>query len=187
MLLAVAVQGREERRRLEGGVAASWLLTSGFVLMAIDCLLCSRLDVTDPSLGAFVAPALLIGVGFALTVSSVTAVGLNSVPQQLAGMASATTNMLRDLGFALGPVAVNGLPPGAPGSAAHGLALDALGSGFGTAFLVCAVAAAVVGRNHLPSRASHAAGHRSRRPVPSAHLSSCRPKPSAPAARHPLT
>ncbi|NBM17808.1 hypothetical protein [Streptomyces sp. GC420] len=34
-----------------------------------------------------------------------------------------------------------GLPPGTPGSAAHGLALDALGSGFTTAFLVCGVAA----------------------------------------------
>lgn len=170
--------------RLLHRVAASWLLTSGFVLMAIGCLLCTRLDVTDPGLGAFVAPALLIGIGFALTVSSVTAVALNSVPLKLAGMASATTNMLRDLGFALGPVvvgavalsnagstltaklsdadlpagqlaaaeqiadaggpiAVNSLPPGAPGSAAHGLALDALGSGFTTAFLVCGVAAAV--------------------------------------------
>ncbi|WP_406422520.1 hypothetical protein OH809_11265 [Streptomyces sp. NBC_00873] len=170
--------------RLLHRVAASWLLTSGFVLMAIGCLLCTRLDVTDPGLGAFVAPALLIGIGFALAVSSVTAVALNSVPLNLAGMASATTNMLRDLGFALGPVvvgavalsnagsafaanvsgadlpagqvaaargiaeaggpiAVNSLPPGAPGSAAHGLALDALGSGFSTAFLVCGVAAAV--------------------------------------------
>ncbi|WP_122615518.1 MFS transporter [Streptomyces sp. Tu 4128] len=170
--------------RLLHRVAASWLLTSGFVLMAAGCLLCARLDVTDPRLGAFVAPALLIGVGFALTVSSVTAVALDSVPRHLAGMASATTNMLRDLGFALGPVvvgavalgnagpafatglagadlpageeaaaraiaesagpiAVNGLPPGTPGSAAHGLALDALGSGFGTAFLVCGIAAAV--------------------------------------------
>ncbi|MEV0495247.1 MFS transporter [Streptomyces atratus] len=170
--------------RLLHRVAASWLLTSGFVLMAIGCLLCTRLDVTDPGLGAFVVPALLIGIGFALTVSSVTAVALNSVPPHLAGMASATTNMLRDLGFALGPVvvgavalsnagsafaanlsganlpggqlaaareiakaggpiAVNSLPPGAPGSAAHGLTLDALGSGFSTAFLVCGVAAAV--------------------------------------------
>ncbi|MGW1085037.1 MFS transporter [Streptomyces sp. NPDC002596] len=170
--------------RLLHRVAASWLLTSGFVLMAIGCLLFTRLDVTDPGLGAFVAPALLVGIGFALTVSSVTAVALNSVPLNLAGMASATTNMLRDLGFALGPVvvgavalsnagssfvanvsgadlpagqvaaareiaeaggpiAVNSLPPGAPGSAAHGLALDALGSGFSTAFLVCGVAAAV--------------------------------------------
>ncbi|MFF9217144.1 MFS transporter [Streptomyces viridosporus] len=170
--------------RLLHKVAASWLLTSGFVLMAIGCLLCTRLDVTDTGLGAFVAPALLIGIGFALTVSSVTAVALNSVPQHLAGMASATTNMLRDLGFALGPVvvgavalsnagsafgeklagadltpgelaaaqeigraggpiAVNSLPPGAPGSSAHGLALDALGSGFSTAYLVCGVAALV--------------------------------------------
>ncbi|MFB6777761.1 MFS transporter [Streptomyces sp. NPDC056352] len=170
--------------RLLHRVAASWLLTSGFVLMAIGCLLFTQLDVTDPGLGAFVAPALLVGIGFALTVSSVTAVALNSVPLNLAGMASATTNMLRDLGFALGPVvvgavalsnagsafaanvsgadlpagqvaaargiaeaggpiAVNSLPPGAPGSAAHGLALDALGSGFSTAFLVCGVAAAV--------------------------------------------
>ncbi|MFG2408506.1 MFS transporter [Streptomyces brevispora] len=170
--------------RLLHRVAASWLLTSGFVLMAIGCLLFTRLDVTDPGLGPFVAPALLIGIGFALAVSSVTAVALNSVPLNLAGMASATTNMLRDLGFALGPVvvgavalsnagsaftqnlsganlpagqlaaaheiaaaggpiAVNSVPPGAPGSAAHGLALDALGSGFSTAFLVCGVAAAV--------------------------------------------
>ncbi|MFI5567023.1 hypothetical protein ACIA6T_06565 [Streptomyces sp. NPDC051740] len=42
-----------------------------------------------------------------------------------------------------GPIAVDSLPPGTPGSAAHGLALDALGSGFGTAYLVCGVAAAV--------------------------------------------
>lgn len=87
--------------RLLHRVAASWLLTSGFVLIAIGCLLFTQLDVTDPGLGAFLTPALLIGIGFALTVSSVTAVALNSVPQHLAGMASATTNMLRDLGFSL--------------------------------------------------------------------------------------
>ncbi|MFB6988362.1 MFS transporter [Streptomyces sp. NPDC056178] len=168
--------------RLLHRVAPTWLLTSGFVLMSVGCLLCTRLDVTDPDLSAFVVPDLLIGVGFALCVSSVTAVALDSVPPQLAGMASATTNMLRDLGFALGPVvvgavalskagtafssnlggadlpadhlgaargiaaeggpiAVNSLPQGAPGSAAHGLALDALGSGFSNAFLVCGIAA----------------------------------------------
>ncbi|WSM59858.1 MFS transporter [Streptomyces sp. NBC_01707] len=161
--------------RLLHRVAPTWLLTSGFVLMSVGCLLCTRLDVTDAGLSAFVVPDLLIGVGFALCVSSVTAVALDSVPPQLAGMASATTNMLRDLSFALGPavvgavalskagtafssnldgaglppdhlgaargiaaeggpIAVNSLPPGAPGSAAHDLALDALGSGFSNAF-----------------------------------------------------
>ncbi|MFJ7134361.1 MFS transporter [Streptomyces fungicidicus] len=195
--------------RLLHRVAATWLLTSGFVLMAIGCLLFARMDVTDTGLGGFVAPSLLIGVGFALTVSSVTAVALNSVPRHLAGMASATTNMLRDLGFALGPVvvtavalsgagsaftaklagadltagqlaaareiasaggpiAVNSLPPGAPGFAAHGVALEALGSGFGTAYLVCAVAAVVaaaltafgmigLGRSHAGDEESGAA------------------------------
>ncbi|TXS43677.1 MFS transporter [Streptomyces sp. OR43] len=170
--------------RLLHRVAPTWLLTSGFLLMAAGCLLCTRLDVTDLDLSAFVVPDLLIGIGFALCVSSVTAVALDSVPPHLAGMASATTNMLRDLGFALGPVvvgavalskaasafssklggaglsaehlgaargvaseggpiAVNSLPPGTPGSAAHDLALDALGRGFGNAFLICGIAAAV--------------------------------------------
>ncbi|MFD7715511.1 MFS transporter [Streptomyces sp. NPDC059814] len=170
--------------RLLHRVAPTWLLTSGFALMSIGCLLSTRLDVTDLDLTAFVVPHLMIGVGFALCVSSVTAVALDSVPPQLAGMASATTNMLRDLGFALGPIvvgavalsragtafssnlqdanlpadqlgaargiaaeggpiAVNSLPPGAPGSAAHDLALNALGTGFSNAFLVCGIAAAL--------------------------------------------
>jgi hypothetical protein len=99
-------------------------------------------------------------------------------------MASATTNLLRDLGFVLGPVvvgavalssaggalgaalptaglpadqaaaaegvlreggplALNGLPPAAPGAAAHDLALAALGGGFTLAFGVCAAAALI--------------------------------------------
>ncbi|MGC4914026.1 MFS transporter [Streptomyces albogriseolus] len=169
--------------RLLHKVAPGWLLTSGFALMAAGSLLFTGLDVTDTSLIPFLLPSALIGIGFALTVSSVTAVALNSVPPQLAGMASATTNMLRDLGFALGPVvvgavalsgagsafaeslagtglpvahaqaaaeigreggpiAVNSLPEGVPGSAAHDLALQALGSGFSTAYLVCGIAAA---------------------------------------------
>ena len=170
--------------RLLARVSARWLLTAGFALMAAGAWLASRLDVTDMSLLPMVAPTLLIGVGFALSVSSFTAVAINTVPVHLAGMASATTNLLRDLGFALGPIivgavalstagdrlgaalaaadlpadqagaaagvfraggplAVNGLPPGAPGAAAHELALTALGNGFSTAFVVCAAAALV--------------------------------------------
>jgi MFS family permease len=168
--------------RLLARVNARWLLTVGFALIAVGAWLASRLDVTDPSLVPMVAPALLIGVGFALSVSSFTAVAINTVPLHLAGMASATTNLLRDLGFALGPIlvgavalstagsklgaalatadlpadqagpangvfqaggplALNSLPPDVPGAAAHPLALASLGSGFYTAFLVCAIAA----------------------------------------------
>ncbi|QCB95937.1 MFS transporter [Arthrobacter sp. PAMC25564] len=168
--------------RLLTRVAGRWLLTAGFFLMTIGALMASALDVTNMSMTPFMAPALLIGVGFALTLSPMTAIALNTVPLHLAGMASATTNLLRDLGFALGPVlagavalsaagarlgaalpgaglpadqagaaaaiaqaggpiALNSLPPGAPGSAAHEIALLALGNGFSQAFLVCAIAA----------------------------------------------
>jgi MFS family permease len=168
--------------RLLARVNARWLLTVGFALMAGGAWLASRLDVTDASLAPMAAPALLIGIGFALSVSSFTAVAINTVPPHLAGMASATTNLLRDLGFALGPIlagavalsaagnqlgsalatanlpveqaraatgvfqaggalAVNGLPPEAPGATAHPLALAALGGGFHAAFLICAIAA----------------------------------------------
>jgi MFS family permease len=145
--------------RLLARVNARWLLSVGFALMAVGAWLASRLDVTNSSLVPMAAPALLIGVGFALSISSFTAVAINTVPLHLAGMASATTNLLRDLGFALGPIIVGavalgtagdklgaalataGLPPGAPGSAAHPLAEAALGSGFQAAFLVCAIAA----------------------------------------------
>ncbi|MDL5155637.1 MFS transporter [Actinomycetospora termitidis] len=166
--------------RLLARVGARWLLTAGFAVMALGAWLAAGLDVADPSLAPMVTPALLIGVGFALSVSSFTAVAINTVPHHLAGMASATTNLLRDLGFALGPIvvgavalggaaerlgaalatstlpgadaataafqaggplAVNSLPPDAPGAAVQPLARAALGAGFQTAFAVCAVLA----------------------------------------------
>ncbi|MFF0816942.1 MFS transporter [Rhodococcus sp. NPDC003318] len=170
--------------RLQARIAARWLLTAGFAAMTAGALLASTNDVTDPAVSAFVLPSLLVGIGFALTLSPMTAIAVNSVPRHLTGTASATTNLLRDLGFALGPVlagavalstagnallsslpaadlppaelgpamgiaeaggpiAVNSLPPGVPGSAAHDLALEALGSGFSRAFLVVAIAALV--------------------------------------------
>lgn len=168
--------------RLQARVDSRWLLTAGFLLMAVGAWIMSGFDVTNRSITPFVVPTLLVGLGFALTLSPMTAMAVNAVPRQQAGMASATTNMLRDLGFALGPVivgavalssagghllaalpgsglaaeqlgaatqiaqlggplAVNSLPEGAPGSAAGELAMQALGSGFTSAYLVIAIAA----------------------------------------------
>ena len=91
-------------------VAPRWVLTTGFALMAIAGYWLSTFSLGTPEAfggtpwTAFMAPLLLLGIGFALTVGSVTAVAINTVPPQHIGMASATTNLLRDLGFALGPV-----------------------------------------------------------------------------------
>ena len=166
-------------------VAPQWLLAAGILLTSAGALLAAAtLSVTDTSLTPFIVPDLLVGIGFGFSVNSFTAVALNTVPLHLAGMASATTNMFRDLGFALGPVivgavalsragtkfmaalpasglpaaelgpatgigkaagpiAVNSLPPGVPGSAAHLIAEQALGSGFAVAFAVCGIAGLV--------------------------------------------
>ncbi|NKQ51847.1 MFS transporter [Amycolatopsis sp. K13G38] len=83
-----------------------WMLTTGFAFIAVSGIWCSTFDVRDMSWTRFIPPLLVLGIGFALTVGSLTAVAINSVPLRLAGMASATTNLLRDFGFALGPVLI---------------------------------------------------------------------------------
>lgn len=91
-------------------VAPRWVLTAGFAFMAASGFWLSTFALGTPEAfggtpwTAFIPPLLLLGIGFALTVGSITAVAINTVPPQQIGMASATTNLLRDLGFALGPV-----------------------------------------------------------------------------------
>ncbi|UDY23475.1 MFS transporter [Nocardioides sp. Kera G14] len=100
--------------KLIHSVSPQWVLTAGFAFIGVAAFWSSTFDAHDfvTSQGApdnsqwvrFIGPMILNGIGFALTVGSITAVAINSVPLRLAGMASATTNLLRDFGFALGPV-----------------------------------------------------------------------------------
>ncbi len=170
--------------RLLRVVNPAWLLAAGFLLMGLGAFLLSRLDVTDTSFATFIVPCLVVGVGFAFALNSMTAVALNNVPMHLVGMGSATINMIRDLGFVLGPaivgsvslsyagrafaqnvstaglspadqgaaeqigqvagpLVVNGIPQGAPGSGAAEIALRALGDGFSRGLMVAAVAGLV--------------------------------------------
>jgi MFS family permease len=91
-------------------VAPRWVLTAGFGFMAVSAFWLSTFALGTPEAfggtpwTAFITPLLLLGIGFALTVGSITAVAINTVQPHHIGMASATTNLLRDLGFALGPV-----------------------------------------------------------------------------------
>ncbi|WP_142140240.1 MFS transporter [Acidovorax sp. SLBN-42] len=91
-------------------VSPRWVLTAGFALMAVSGYWISSLPLGTPEAfggtpwTAFIIPLFLLGIGFALTVGSITAVAINTVEPSYIGMASATTNLLRDLGFALGPV-----------------------------------------------------------------------------------
>jgi MFS family permease len=170
--------------RLLERVNPRWLLGSGFAIMAVGQFLAAALPPDNTTLTALVVPIGLVGLGFALAVCSITATAVNTAPIHFAGMASATTSLLRDFGFTLGPalvgavalsqaasaftanlpaaglpagqltaarqvagaggpLAVNGLPPGTPGSAAHQVAFDALGHGYSIGYVICGICAAV--------------------------------------------
>lgn len=83
-----------------------WPLGGGCILMGAGALWLAAVPATNLSLAAVIIPFILAGCGFALAVSSVTAVAVNTASNHLAGMASGTTNMLRDFGFTLGPAIV---------------------------------------------------------------------------------
>ncbi|SEG87180.1 Major Facilitator Superfamily protein [Actinacidiphila yanglinensis] len=88
---------------------ARWILGGGFLLMAVGQFLASALPITRTSLPSLILPMGLVGVGFSFAVSSVTATVVNTVPKTLAGMAAATTSMVRDFGFAMGPALIGAI------------------------------------------------------------------------------
>ncbi|KPI12543.1 major facilitator superfamily MFS_1 [Actinobacteria bacterium OK074] len=92
--------------RLLHRVHARVLLSAGLALIAAGDFLAAGLDVDDRALTSLILPLGLVGLGFAVTVSSITATAVNTVPVHLAGMASAATNLLRDFGFTLGPAVI---------------------------------------------------------------------------------
>src|SRR5579875_368969 len=83
-----------------------WLLGGGFFLQAVGAAWAATVSIDHDSVGAILPPLAVVGIGFGFSVSSVTAVAVNTVRIQFAGMASATTSLLRDFGFALGPTVV---------------------------------------------------------------------------------
>jgi MFS family permease len=88
------------------------VLTVGLGLIAVGDFWAAAVDVHDRSLVPLIAPLAFVGVGFALAVSSITAVAVNTVPIHFAGMASASTSLLRDFGFTLGPAIIGAVALG---------------------------------------------------------------------------
>jgi MFS family permease len=85
---------------------ARWPLTAGLVLMAAGALWMATAPASDLSLAPVIPACILVGIGFALALSALSMVVVSTPPTHLAGMASGTTNMLRDFGFTLGPAVI---------------------------------------------------------------------------------
>jgi len=113
--------------KLMATLAPRWVLGLGFLLMAAGDLIAGRLSVDDAALPSLIVPMGLVGVGFSFAVSAVTATVVETVPHSLAGMASATTSMLRDFGFTLGPAVIGAVATAkAVGNLTSGLATSSL-------------------------------------------------------------
>ncbi|MEU9019415.1 MFS transporter [Actinomadura sp. NPDC048394] len=92
--------------RLLHRVAPGLLTGGGLILIAAGDFWTATLPIGDRAMTSLILPLGLVGIGFAVTVSSITATAVNTVPHHLEGMASATTNLLRDFGFTLGPAVI---------------------------------------------------------------------------------
>jgi hypothetical protein len=115
--------------RLMATLAPRWVLGLGFVLMAAGDLIAGQLSITDSTLTSLIVPMGLVGIGFSFAVSAVTATVVETVPHSLAGMASATTSMLRDFGFTLGPAVIGAVAAAkAVGEFTKNLAASSLGA-----------------------------------------------------------
>jgi MFS family permease len=86
-----------------------WIMGIGFALIGAGDLWLAAIPASTMSIPIVIAPLAVVGVGFALAVSTVTGVAVNTVPNHLAGMASSTTSLLRDFGFTLGPAVIGSI------------------------------------------------------------------------------
>ena len=90
-------------QRALAAVNPRWVLGTGLALIAIGDLWLTAVPITDVSIAPVIVPLIIGGSGFALSVSSVAAVTVNTVPRHMIGMASGANSMIRDLGFTLAP------------------------------------------------------------------------------------
>ena len=130
--------------RLLSRHTARWPLTAGLVLMAAGALWMASVPASNFSLAPVIPAFIVVGAGFGLALSALTMVAVSTPPTHLAGMASGTTNMLRDFGFTLGPAVI--------GAVALSQAADQIRQRLaGSATLRRDLAAFVVSPAHVPT------------------------------------
>lgn len=83
-----------------------WVLGTGLALIGAGDIFLFEISRGSLTLLGVIAPIAIVGVGFAFAISSITEAAVKNVPAGLAGMASASNNMLRNTGFTLGPAGI---------------------------------------------------------------------------------
>jgi MFS family permease len=123
-------------------VSPRYVLSAGFALLGAAQFWLAALPIGDTSLSTLFPVVVVAGIGFGLAVSSLTAAAVNVVPLRLAGMASATTSLMREAGQTLGAAIVSAV---ALGQSASVLGSHLAGAGLPPAALGAADAVAKAG------------------------------------------
>ena len=95
--------------KLSDRVGGKYLLMAGLTLFGIGATLMTVLAEVGTSWPVFIAPALVLGVGFGGIFAPMATETMRSVPTHLAGAASGVNNTIRQVGSVVGSAAVGAL------------------------------------------------------------------------------
>ncbi|MFE7953241.1 MFS transporter [Streptomyces sp. NPDC057426] len=169
IMLGSALAPRISRRAGSTATVAGALLAE-----AAGLLWLARISVHGGYLADVLGPGILIGLGLSVAFVQLTALSVEGVPQQDAGLAGGLVNTTRQVGGAVGLAVLATLAGATTGraEAAHQPYLEALTAGYRTAFAVsAAVLATAAALALLLARRRPAAsrGEAGSRPTPAAH------------------
>ncbi|MET9669549.1 MFS transporter [Streptomyces sp. NPDC006475] len=145
-MLGAAVAPRISRRI--GGTAT---VTAALLVEAAGLLWLSRLSADGSYLADVLGPSILVGLGLSIAFVQLTALAVDGVPPQDAGLAGGLVNTTRQVGGAIGLAALATLAASVTAHASTQQShLEALSAGYRAAFLVSAAVLAVAALLAVP-------------------------------------
>lgn len=103
------------------GVSPRLLMCGGLLLMAIGQFWFSQVPLSNTSLWGLTGPLILMGIAFNVVVATMSGATLAAVPASQLGVASGTTNLVRDFGQAMGVAIVGAIATAAATSKLGGV------------------------------------------------------------------
>lgn len=161
-LTAANMFGAAVAHRVSRRIGATTTLTAALLAEAAGLLWLSRISAHGSYVTDVLGPSILVGLGLMVAFVQLTALAVEGVPPQDAGLAGGLVNTTRQVGGAIGLAALATLAGSVTARAAvHQPRLEALTAGYRTAFAVSAATALLAPflvRRSLPGRATTATG-----------------------------
>ncbi|MFG2716174.1 MFS transporter [Streptomyces goshikiensis] len=125
-------------------IGATAALTAALLTEAAGLLWLSRISADGSYVADLLGPTVLVGLGLSIAFVQLTALAVDGVPQEDAGLAGGLVNTTRQVGGAIGLAALATLAGSVTARASgHQAPLEALTAGYRTAFSVSAAVLAV--------------------------------------------